>query len=436
MLGSMLRLNEVIADVAAILDGDDYYVDAHQRIHAAILALWERQCPADLVTVAQELERRGDIENIGGYAYLAELWDASPTAANAEYYAKIVRDCSIRRQLILAGTGIVKDAWDGVAAAGQLLESAERQMFRLSECGADGEAKHVSLGVAEARDRLDKIARGEQIAGITTGLADLDAKVIGFKPGQLIVVGARTSIGKTSLGLHFARHAAKLGNPVMLVSLEMQRIEIAERLLAMESGVDSRDLSRGKLGPADLEKLLEASDVVDTLPIHILDTPGMTALKIVANMRRMKRRHGIRMAIIDYIQLVEPEDRSVNRQEQVATISRAFKHAANELGIPVVVLAQLNRQSEARQVGKPKLVDIRESDAISQDSNITLLLWRPNEAAEANSPVYDVELIVAKQRNGPTGDLRVEFVKRNMVFRDKDNIPWPGGPVLNGQGNY
>ena len=420
VLGSMLRDNGVIGDVLQIVREENFYLDAHRKIYKGVIALYDRGHPADLVMLAELLKEQKQIDDIGGYSYLGELWDAAPTAANAEYYARIVRDKAIVRHLIHAGTEILRDSYDQIMPADELLEAAERKVLDIAQMGITGQTYTLEEALREAYDRIDTRHTQDQwsISGLPTGFVDLDEKTAGLQNSELIVVAARPSVGKTAFALNLARHiAVEDDRPVFFVSLEQSRIELAERLLCGQARVDSHKLRRGHLSSDDMEKLIEAGGILKSAKLFIDDTPGQGMLRIAANARRLKLRHSIKVVFVDYLQLIEPDNRRDNRQEQVAGISRRLKHLARELQIPVVALAQVNRSSEDRQEHKPRLADLRESGAIEQDADTVMLLHRP-EMYEPGQHEGTVELMIAKQRNGPTGEITLTFLKQFMRFEN------------------
>jgi replicative DNA helicase len=420
VLGSMIRDNGVIGDVVQILREENFYQDAHQKIFSGIVGLYDRGHPVDLVTLAESLKEQNFIEDIGGYGYLAELWDAAPTAANAAYYSRIVRDKAIVRNLIHAGNEILRDSYDQAMPADDLLEGAERKILEIAELGITGQTFTLEQTLREAYNRIDaRVAKGEgSISGLETGYVDIDEKTAGLQNSELIIVAARPSVGKTSFALNVARHIAVEHNrPVFFVSLEQSRIELAERLLCCQARVDSHKLRTGHLSSADMEKLIEAGGSLRTAKIFIDDTPGQGLLRIAANARRLKKKHEIKAVFIDYLQLIEPDNRRESRQEQVAAISRRLKHLARELALPVVALAQVNRSSEDRQDHKPRLADLRESGSIEQDADTVMLLHRP-EIYEPGQHEGTVEVMIAKQRNGPTGEITLTYIKQFMRFEN------------------
>jgi replicative DNA helicase len=430
VLGSMLRDNAVINDVVQIVQPEHFYSDAHQKIFLGVVALYqERGQPADLVTLANHLVGQKQIEDVGGYPYLAELWDAAPTAANAEHYAKIVRDKGMVRSLIHAGTEILRDAYDEAMSADELLAGAEKKIFDIAEKGVAGQTFTLTQILEEAYDRIDqRLQKGHaSVSGLATGFLDLDEKTAGLQNSELIILAARPSVGKTAFALNIARNVViEEGAPAFFVSLEMSRVELAERLLCCHARVDSHKLRKGALGSDDMDKLIEAGGVLRRAKLFIDDSPAQTMTRIAANARRLKLRQKIRLVVIDYLQLIEPENRRDPRQEQVAQVSRRLKFLAKDLQIPVLALAQVNRSSEERQDHRPRLGDLRESGSLEQDADTVMMLHRP-ELYEPGQHEGTVELIIAKQRNGPVGELNLTYLKQFMRFENfASGIPFEG----------
>lgn len=421
VLGSMLRDNRCIPDLVQFLKAEDFYVFAHQKIYEATTKINIHDgAPVDPVTLANYLKEQQLIEDIGGYGYLAELWDAAPSSANAEYYGKIVRQKSISRHLIYACSDLLRDAYDQVMPAQDLLDQAERRILEIAELGITGDTQTLQEAIIEAYARLEqrKEKGHQEVSGIATGYVDLDNLTAGLQDSELIVLAARPSVGKTSFALNVLRHViVEEKQPVLFVSLEQSRIEIAERLLCCQARVDSHKLRKGTLNSDEVDLLTQAGGILRSAKLFIDDTPGQSMLRIAANARRLKVKHDIRLVCIDYLQLIDPDDRRDSRQEQVAAISRRLKFLARELNIPVIALAQVNRGSEDRQDHRPRLSDLRESGAIEQDADTVMMLHRP-EIHEPGQHEGVVEVIVAKQRNGPTGDVTLMFVKQYMRFEN------------------
>lgn len=420
VLGSMLRDNRIIPDVTVSLRADDFYIFAHQKIYEAITALTDVGKPSDAVTVFDYLQEKQLVADIGGPEYLVELWDAAPSAANAVFYADIVRQKAIVRNLIHACNELQRDAYDQVMPAHELLDTAERRILEVAELGVTGSTSTLQEALHEAYDRIDarKGKDYSSLTGVPTGFIDLDNLTAGFQNSELIVIAARPSVGKTAFALNILRHIAVEENmPAFFVSLEQARIELAERLICCQSRVDSHRLRKGTLSSEDMDRLVAGGGVLERAHIFIDDTPGQSMLRIAANARRLKLRHNIRLVVIDYLQLIDPDNRRDSRQEQVAAISRRLKFLARELKIPVIALAQVNRSSEDRQDHKPRLSDLRESGAIEQDADTVFLLHRP-EYHEPGQQEGLVEVIVGKQRNGPIGDVQLMYIKQYMRFEN------------------
>ena len=420
VIGSMLRDNGVIPDVIQIIRAENFYFDAHQKIYRAITHLYDQGQPVDLVIVAEYLNGQKQLEDVGRAAYLAELWDAAPTAANAEYYARIVREKGITRQLIHSSTEILRDAYDQAEPADELLAKAERQILEIAELGTTGITVDLHQALDEAYARID--ARTQKsfnaVSGVPTGYVDLDEKTAGLQQNELVILAARPSVGKTAFSLNIVRHiVVEERLPVFFVSLEQSRIELAERLLCCQARVDSHKLRKGHLGSDEMDKLVHAGEVLRPAKLYIDDTPAQGMLRIAANARRLHRRHDVRLVVIDYLQLIEPENRRDPRQEQVAQTSRRLKFLARELKIPVMALAQVNRAAEDRQDHRPRLADLRESGSIEQDADTVLILHRPGRFDGAQEDNV-IEVHVAKQRNGPTGEVTLAYIKQFMRFEN------------------
>jgi replicative DNA helicase len=418
VLGSMLRDNAVIGDVIPIVRADNFYSDAHQKVFGAILALYEKGHPVDLIALAEELKLRGHLEDVGGYAAVADLWEAAPTAANAVYHARIVRDRAQVRNLIHASTEILRDAYDQVQPADEMVEAAERRILEIAQQGIIGQTYTLSESVNAAFDRIERVVSGQASTGLMTGYTDLDEITAGLHESELVLVAARPSVGKTSFALNLVRNMVVDGEaPVFFVSLEQSRVELAERLLCCQARVDSHRLRKGMLSSEDMDRLIEAGSTLRGARLFIDDSPAQGMLRIAANARRLKLRQNIRLVVIDYLQLIEPENRRDPRQEQVAQISRRLKFLAKELNIPVIALAQVNRASEDRQDHRPRLADLRESGSLEQDSDTVLILHRPDRY-EPGQHEGIIEVIVAKQRNGPTGEITLAYLKQFMRYED------------------
>lgn len=428
-LGCMIRNNSCIGDVAALVKSADFYRDANQRIFGEILKLRDRHKPVDAAILADGLVKSGQLEDVGGYPYVAELLESSPTGANAEYYARIVRDRSIQRQLLRVGIEITQEAQKMTGEVQEMLASAEQRVLAIAELGVEGETVTLSEAIDEVYQRIDdrhqQAAEGAFLRGVATGWPDLDEITCGLQNGELIVIAARPSVGKTAFGINLANHAAiNLGIPTLFASLEQSNTELTERLVCMRAKVDGHKIRKGRLSANDMQAICTAGDDMRAAPLWWDDSPGQNMLRICANARRLKARKGVRLVIVDYLQLIEPEDRRAPRQEQVSAVSRRLKHLARELKIPVVAMAQVNRGSENRTDKRPKLSDLRESGAIEQDADVVILLHRPEPEDENAPPMpcQQIEVDVAKQRNGPTDRIVLMFRKSIMKFENFDSM--------------
>lgn len=425
VIGSVIRDNAVLNDLLNVIRPENFYFDAHQKIFQAIIDLYNEGKPVDPAILFEALKSRKQLEDVGGAVYIAELWDAAPTAANAEYYARIVRDKALVRNLIHANTELLRDAYDGVMSADELLGMAERKVLEIAERGTVGVTKTLEDAMHEAFDRIDAKARGDLTGtGIPTGFVDLDNLTAGLHNNELIIIAARPSVGKTAYALNVVRHVVveeKL--PAFFVSLEMAKVELAERLLCCQSRVDAHRVRKGQLASDDIQKLIAAQDALrgnardGFVKLFIDDAPQQTMLRIAANARRLKLRHGLRLVVIDYLQLIEPESRKDPRQEQVAQISRRLKFLARELQIPVIALAQVNRGSEDRQDHTPRLSDLRESGSIEQDADTVMMLHRPARFDKSQEDNV-LEIHLAKQRNGPVGQITLTYLKQYMRYEN------------------
>jgi replicative DNA helicase len=425
VIGSVIRDNAVLNDLLNVIRPENFYFDAHQKIFQAIIDLYNEGKPVDPAILFEALKSRKQLEDVGGAVYIAELWDAAPTAANAEYYARIVRDKALVRNLIHANTELLRDAYDGVMSADELLGMAERKVLEIAERGTVGVTKTLEDAMHEAFDRIDAKARGDLTGtGIPTGFVDLDNLTAGLHNNELIIIAARPSVGKTAYALNVVRHVVveeKL--PAFFVSLEMAKVELAERLLCCQSRVDAHRVRKGQLAKDDIQKLIAAQDALrgnardGFVKLFIDDAPQQTMLRIAANARRLKLRHGLRLVVIDYLQLIEPESRKDPRQEQVAQISRRLKFLARELQIPVIALAQVNRGSEDRQDHTPRLSDLRESGSIEQDADTVMMLHRPARFDKSQEDNV-LEIHLAKQRNGPVGQITLTYLKQYMRYEN------------------
>lgn len=424
VLGSLLLDPLMCDEVSLAVRPEEFYMHAHQVLFRHMLALHNEGKRIDATLLVDRMRQHGDLEAAGGIAYLREVVESVPTAANAVFYAKIVRAKSTLRQLIHASTEIIHDAYDQAQDARELLAAAEQKIFRILDEQGTGDVAPLAEVLQEALSRIDaRLERGAGIGGLPTGFTDLDARTGGLHASELIILAARPSMGKTALATNMADHiAVDLRQPVLFVSLEMSRLELAERLLCARGRINGHKLRNGFLSAMDHKKLVDVTNEMSTAPLYIDDTPSRTMTEIAAAARRLKRQQGLALVVIDYLQLIEPDNPRDPRQEQVARIARRLKGLARELKIPVLCLAQLNRQAEVTRDNRPRLSHLRESGAIEQDADVVLFVHRDEYYATDNEERSRVagqaDVIVAKQRNGPTGDVKLAWLQEYTRFEN------------------
>lgn len=409
-LGGTLVSAAAIGDVVEILRASDFYRPAHGLVFEIVSDLYSRGEPVDAISVTAELSRRGELDRIGGPSYLHTLISTVPTAANAGYYARIVAERAVKRRVAEAGHTIVRAGMSPAIPADDAAEQAEAALHAALGRADNGEGPTpLSASLSATLDRLEARERGEDLSGVPTGFADLDAVTHGFQPGQLIVVAARPGVGKSSLALDVARAAAiRHGRPVLFASLEMSRAELDERVLAAEATVSLQGIRTGRIGDA-WERISRKIGELAGAPLHIDASPGLSVAAIRTRARRMQRRTGLDLLVVDYLQLLVTAGKSENRQQEISAISRSLKLLAAELGIPVVALSQLNRAVEQRADKRPQLSDLRDSGAIEQDADLVILIHREDAHNPNSARAGEADLIIAKNRNGPTGVVTVAF---------------------------
>ncbi len=423
VLGGMLLSKDAIADVVEQLRGTDFYKPAHQTVYEAVLDLYGRGEPADPVTVAAELTKRGELARIGGAPYLHTLIASVPTAANAGYYARIVGERAISRRLVEAGTRIVQLGYSDTGEVDDAVDRAQAEIYHVTERRTSEDYLPLAEIMEGTLDELEAIgSRGGTLAGVPTGFTDLDNLTNGLHPGQLVVVAARPGLGKSTVALDFARAASiKHGLTSVIFSLEMTRNEITMRLLSAEARVALHHMRTGSMSDDDWTRLARKMSEVASAPLFIDDSPNMNMMEIRAKCRRLKQRHDLKLIVVDYLQLMSSGKRVESRQQEVAEFSRSLKLLAKELGVPVVALSQLNRGPEQRTDKRPMLSDLRESGSIEQDSDVVMLLHR-EDAYERESPrAGEADFIIAKHRNGPTATVTVAFQGHYSRFVDMAN---------------
>ncbi|CAL9498301.1 replicative DNA helicase [Streptomyces albus] len=422
VLGGMLLSKDAIADVVETLKGQDFYRPAHETVYQAILDLYAKGEPADPITVTAELTRRGEIARVGGPGYVQSLVQAVPTAANALYYAEIVRERAVLRRLVEAGTRITQMGYAADGDVDDIVNNAQAEIYAVTEQRTTEDYLPLADIMEGALDEIEAIgSRSGQMTGVPTGFTDLDSLTNGLHPGQMIVVAARPAMGKSTLALDFARACSiKHALPSVIFSLEMGRNEIAMRLLSAEARVALHHMRSGSMTDEDWTRLARQMPAVTDAPLYIDDSPNLSMMEIRAKCRRLKQRNDLRMIVIDYLQLMQTggSRRPESRQQEVSEMSRNLKLLAKELEVPVIALSQLNRGPEQRTDKKPMVSDLRESGSIEQDADMVILLHR-EDAYEKESPrAGEADLIVAKHRNGPTATITVAFQGHYSRFVD------------------
>ncbi len=427
VLAAMLMDQDAILRAMEILDDAMFYIERNRRVFRAMSTITQHGTVVDPLTLAEELNRRGELEAAGGKEYLGFLVDAVPTAANVEYHAKIVREKALIRSLIQVSTGIVTDAFAGQHTAAELLDAAESRIFQVSEQRQNKEFTRIKELMWPAMERIEALQKGgKTITGVASGFNDLDEITSGFQKSELVIVAARPSMGKTAFTLNIAQHAAIENNvPVAFFSLEMSKEALVQRMLTSEARVDAQRLRKATLRDDDLPRLARAAGILSSAPIWIDDTPSITLLEMRSKARRLKAEADVGLVIVDYLQLMSGPTNAESRQQEVSQISRGLKALAKELAVPVVALSQLSRAPELRtgENKRPQLSDLRESGAIEQDADLIMFLYRqefydgPTDK-DGNSLEGKSEVIVGKQRNGPTGIVNLYFHKHYTRFEN------------------
>ncbi|MCA9291962.1 MAG: replicative DNA helicase [Phycisphaerales bacterium] len=439
LLGSMILEPAVVGDVLQIIRGrDDFYRPSNGVLYAAIVDLYNEHGSVDLVQLNQLLVDRDLLGEIGGQDYLVELAEAVPSAVNAPHYARLVREKAMLRELIAATGEILYTAYTEPGAARELLDEAERRIFQIAQASEQTNAESLRELIDRAMEQL-QANEGRHITGVPTGFVELDEMTSGLQSGEMVIVAARPSMGKTAFALNLAEHMALRDFPVAIFSLEMGRQQLVQRMLCARAAIDSQRLRRNMLNQEDYRRLMGACSELQNAPIYIDDTPGMTLLQLRAKARRLAVRYGIKAVLIDYLQLLTSGSRAESRQVEVSEISRGIKALARELDVPVVCLSQLNRGSENREGHRPRMSDLRESGSIEQDADVVAMLHREEYYHQADPDWADMnpdkmglaELIIVKQRNGPTGTVRMTWVSSATKFRDySPKQDYQAGPAV------
>jgi replicative DNA helicase len=421
VLGAMLLSPGAIGAVSEVLDASDFYRESHAKIYRAALALYAKGEPVDAITLVDELEERGELEDVGGRVRLHELAALVPATANAAHYARIVREMATLRGLIAAGQQIAQLGWERPGETQILVDRAEQVVFELSQSRVSTEFSHIEELLKESFERITALYEaGADVTGVPSGFRDLDRLTSGFQPGNLIIVAARPSMGKSALGLCVAANLALRHEiPVALFTLEMSKSEVTQRLLCSEAKVESQRLRTGKLAQDDWPRLVAAGDKLMKAPIYVDDTGSITMMEIRSKARRLKTREAsLGLIIVDYLQLMTSGTTAENRVQEVSQISRNLKVLARDLDVPIIAMSQLSRAVEQRHDKRPILSDLRESGSIEQDADLVMFVYRDEYYNEESDQQGLAEVILSKHRNGPTGIEKLSFLKRYAKFAD------------------
>lgn len=416
VLGAILIDKNAIVEIVAFLRPSHFYKDNHGKIFDCILELYEEREPVDLVTLSEKLKKKGFYKEVGGSTYLTELVNSVPTSANVEHYAKIVKDHFTKRELITSASKISEMAFSADADIKEILDKTEQSVFHISQENLAGNFIPIKEALAESFDRLDELQkRGEGLRGIPTGFSELDKRLAGMQDSNLLILAARPGLGKTAMALGIGMHASVVKKiPVGMFSLEMSKEELVDRLLVAQADIDAWRLKTGKLTDEDFDKLQEAMGELADAPLYIDDTPGISIMEMRTKARRLQMEHGLKLIIVDYLQLINPGKSFENRVQEVSYVSQSLKNLARELKIPVLALSQLSRAVEARGTKVPQLADLRESGSIEQDSDVVMFLYRPDD--DVSSDKILVELLISKHRNGPLGKVSFLFKGDRIRF--------------------
>jgi replicative DNA helicase len=423
VLGAILVDNAAFNSAAEILSREDFFRDAHRRIFEAMAVLAERSQPIDLVTLKDELARRSALEAVGGATFLAALVDGVPRITSVEHWSRLIKEKAVVRNLIHAGNRIVQSCYEGEDEAAELLDRAEKAIFDIAERRIRQGFVDMGEIVKESFRTIDQLSQSKDVVtGLPTGFVDIDEMTSGLQKGDLVIVAGRPAMGKTSFCLNVAQHVAlRTGETAGIFSLEMSRAQLALRMLCSDARIDAHRLRTGKLTEKDWARLAKAYTDLSQARLFIDDSATITPLEMRAKCRRLKAEHNLGLVIVDYLQLVTSSGRVENRQQELSAISRSMKGLAKELDIPVIALSQLSRAPEARTDRRPQLSDLRESGALEQDADIVMFIYREEEYKATDENRGIAEIIIGKQRNGPTGNRRLAFIKEFTRF---ENLEW------------
>ena len=418
VLGAILIHNEAFNVAAELVDADDFFRDAHRRVFNRMIGLNERSQAIDFVTLKDELSRTGDLDEVGGPAYISALADGVPRSTNVEHYARIVKEKATLRNLIYSANKIVSSAYLAEDDADTVLDRAEREIFSIAEDNIHTGFVPLKELVQDGFETIEKLQEHKSIVtGVPTGFADIDELTAGLQPADLVIIAGRPSMGKTAFVLNIAQHVGtKTGLAVGFFSLEMAKEQLFIRMLTTEAQVEARRFRTGLLSEGDFSNLSDAMARLSEARVFIDDTAGLGVLEMRAKSRRLKAEHGLDLVVVDYIQLMQGRGRFENRTQELAAISRSLKGLAKELNVPVVALSQLSRAPESRSDRRPQLADLRESGALEQDADVVMFIYREEMYGETPENQNLAEVIIGKQRNGPTGMVKLAFLKQQTRF--------------------
>ncbi len=420
ILGAILIDNDALPKALEILDPEDFYKQSHRKIFNVMIELFEKSEPIDMITLTDDLKRRDEMEAVGGISYLSSLVNMIPTAANVKYHSRIVREKALLRGLLRSATEIAGRVYEDNLDAEELVDYAERSIFDISDKRIKASFVTLKEVIKDSFEMIERLYdKKETVSGVPSGFRDLDDLTTGFQKGDLIVIGGRPSMGKTAFSLNVAQHVGlELKEPVAIFSLEMAKEQLAFRMLCSEAMVDSSSIRKGFIKKEDWHKLTSAASNLTGAPIFIDDSSGINALELRAKARRLKMEHGLSLVIVDYLQLMRGRGSFERREQEISDISRSLKALAKELSVPVIAVSQLNRSVEQRRPPTPILADLRESGAIEQDADVILFLYR-DEIYNKEAKKGQAEVIVAKQRNGPTGTVNLSFISNCTRFLNR-----------------
>jgi len=420
VLGSILLENQTLIKALEVISDRHFYREAHRKIFAAILDLFERNEPIDLLTLAERLRKKNQLDEMGGISYLSDLLDRLPSAGNIRYHANLVKDKATLRSLISAATEIIAEGYEDTSDVDELLDRAERVIFEISSTKTRSTYVNISRVLKESFSTIERLfERKEAVTGVPTGFTKVDELTSGLQSSDLIIIAGRPGTGKTSLALNIAHHAAATCRiPVALFSLEMSKEQLIIRMLCSEAKINSIKLKTGYLSKSELKRLPEAAGVLSEAPIFIDDTPLLSVLEIRSKARRLQAEHNLGLIIIDYLQLIEARENKENRQQEISEVTRSLKALAKELGVPIVTLSQLSRAVEQRPNRRPQLSDLRESGAIEQDGDLIAFIYRDELYKQDSQDKGTAEILISKQRNGPTGMVKLKFFSEYTRFEN------------------